>query len=99
MMRTFMSGVSLDAESLALEAIHQVGPGGDFLTARHTLKHFRDLWQPDLLDRRRADDWVAAGSKRLGQRLRDKTVAIMQEHKPDPLPTGQREEIAHILRS
>ena len=99
MMRRFMQGLSLDAESLALDVIHQVGPGGDFLTAGHTLKHFRELWQPGLFDRRRADDWVAAGSERLGQRLREKTVAIIEEHRPAPLPAGQRQEIAHILGS
>jgi trimethylamine--corrinoid protein Co-methyltransferase len=98
MMRRFMDGLSLDAEALALEVIHQVGPGGDFLTARHTLEHFRRLWQPTLFDRRRIEDWVADGSRRLGQRLREKTVAIIQEHKPEPLPDGVREEIDYILK-
>src|SRR5690606_15542891 len=42
MMRRFTGGMLLDAESLALDVIHKVGPGGDFLTAKHTLKHFRD---------------------------------------------------------
>jgi trimethylamine--corrinoid protein Co-methyltransferase len=98
MLGHFMEGVSLDAESLALEVIHRVGPGGDFLTAEHTLEHFRELWQPTLFDRRRADGWVAAGSKRLGQRLREKTVTIIEEHRPEPLPDGVQEELAYILR-
>jgi trimethylamine--corrinoid protein Co-methyltransferase len=97
MVRAFMQGVSFDAESLALDVIHSVGPGGDFLTARHTLKHFRDLWQPTLMDRRRADDWVAAGSQRLGKRLRDKTLAIIEGHRPEPLSASASEEIADIL--
>jgi trimethylamine--corrinoid protein Co-methyltransferase len=99
MMRRFMEGVSLDAESLALEVIDQVGPGGDFLTAPHTLKHFRKLWQPALFDRRRADDWATAGSKRLAQRLCDRTVALIEEHQPQTLPDGVREEIDFILSS
>jgi trimethylamine--corrinoid protein Co-methyltransferase len=98
MMRSFMKGVSLDAESLALEVIHKVGPGGDFLTARHTLNHFRDLWQPRLFDRRRADDWIAGGSQRLGQRLRERTVGIMDSHKPASLPGSVRQEIGYILQ-
>jgi trimethylamine--corrinoid protein Co-methyltransferase len=99
MMRRFMKGVSLDTESLALEVIHQVGPGGDFLTQRHTLKHFRELWQPTLFSRQRADDWVAEGSKRLGERLREKTMTILDEHEPELLPDGVRAEIEYILRS
>jgi trimethylamine--corrinoid protein Co-methyltransferase len=98
MMRRFMGGLSLDAESLALEVIDRAGPGGDFLTAKHTLKHFRELWQPALFDRRRVEEWQAAGSRRLGARLRDRTLALIQEHKPEPLPAGVREQVEDILR-
>ncbi len=97
MMRRFVDGVKLDAESLALEVIHQVGPGGDFLTARHTLSHFRELWQPALMSRQRMDDWVSAGSRTLGERLRDKTMAVLDSHQPEPLPDSVKEEIAYIL--
>jgi trimethylamine--corrinoid protein Co-methyltransferase len=77
MMRRFMDGISLDAESLALDVIHNVGPGGDFLTHKHTLKHFRELWQPALFSRQRADGWTAEGGERLSERLREKTVIII----------------------
>jgi trimethylamine--corrinoid protein Co-methyltransferase len=97
MTRHFMAGMALDAESLALDVIHQVGPGGDFLTARHTLRHFRELWQPSLFDRRRSEDWIAAGSPRLGARLREKTINIMQGHQPQPLPGSVRDEVRYIL--
>ena len=98
MMRRFVGGFSLDAESLALDVIHQVGPGGDFLTAKHTLRHFRELWQPRLWDRQRADAWSASGSKRLGDRLRDKTISLMESHQPEPLPDAVRQEITYILK-
>jgi trimethylamine--corrinoid protein Co-methyltransferase len=99
MMRRFMDGMALDAESLALDVINQVGPGGDFLTDKHTLKHFRELWQPTLFSRQRADRWIATGSKRLGQRLKEKTVSIIEGHQPEPLPDNVREEIDYILQS
>jgi trimethylamine--corrinoid protein Co-methyltransferase len=98
MLRHFMAGVTLDAETLAMEAIHGVGPGGNYLTNEHTIEHFHDLWQPSLFDRQRADDWRAGGSKRLGDRLREKTIAIMEEHQPEPLPDPVREEIRYILQ-
>jgi trimethylamine--corrinoid protein Co-methyltransferase len=98
MTRHFMSGVQLDAESLAMEAIHRVGPGGNFLTDEHTLAHFRQFWQPTLFDRRRAEDWRASGSRRLADRLREKTIGIMASHQPEPLPDAVREEIRYILK-
>jgi len=99
MMRRFVEGFSLDAEALALEVIHQVGPGGNFLAAKHTLRHFRKLWQPALWDRQRVDDWLAAGGKRLGDRLREKTISLMESHRPEPLPDSVRQEITYILKS
>jgi trimethylamine--corrinoid protein Co-methyltransferase len=99
MMRHFMAGVRLDAEAIALDAIHRVGPGGNFLADEHTLAHFRELWQPALFDRHRADDWRASGSKRLGDRLREKTMAIIEGHQPPPLPDSVREEVDYILNS
>jgi trimethylamine--corrinoid protein Co-methyltransferase len=97
MMRRFVGGVALDADALALEVIHKVGPGGDFLTQKHTLKHFRELWQPVLFDRRRFEEWVAGGSQPLGKRLQDKTIALIDGHEAEPLPAAVREEIDYIL--
>jgi len=98
MMRHFMAGVPLDAEALALDVIHKVGPGGDFLTQKHTLKHFREFWQPVLFDRRRVEDWVAAGSKATRDRARERTMALMQDHRPEPLPDTVRQAIADVLK-
>jgi trimethylamine--corrinoid protein Co-methyltransferase len=32
----------VDGESLALEVFREIGPGGTFLGAAHTLRHFRE---------------------------------------------------------
>jgi trimethylamine--corrinoid protein Co-methyltransferase len=97
MVSRFMAGMALDSEALATEVIHRVGPGGDFLTDEHTMNHFRDLWVPTLFDRQRTADWRARGSKRLGDRLREKTIAIIEGHQPEPLPDRVREEVEYIL--
>jgi trimethylamine--corrinoid protein Co-methyltransferase len=81
MMRRFTGGCSLDAESLALDVIHQVGPGGEFLSTDHTMAHFRDFWEPSLLNRQRVEDWIAEGTGRLGERLREKTLRLIAEHR------------------
>jgi trimethylamine--corrinoid protein Co-methyltransferase len=98
MLRHFVAGVNLDAEALAMEAIHSVGPRGNYLTDEHTLEHFRDLWQPTLFDRQRADDWRTGESKRLADRLREKTIEILDNHQPEPLLDSVRDEIRYILQ-
>jgi trimethylamine--corrinoid protein Co-methyltransferase len=98
MLRRFVGGVELDAESMALDVIHAVGPGGDYLTDRHTLRHFRELWQPELMSRQRMDDWLKAGSLRYGDRLREKTIEILDTHEPEPLADGVKDQINYILK-
>jgi hypothetical protein len=34
----------------------------------------------------------------LGQRLKERTLGILEEHKPQPLPDSVRAEIAYILK-
>jgi trimethylamine--corrinoid protein Co-methyltransferase len=93
-----MKGVTINSETLALEVIDETRPGGDYLAAEHTLKHFREYWEPGLMSRQRMEEWVEDGKKRMGDRLREKTIAIMEEHRPEPLPENVRTEIDYILR-
>jgi trimethylamine--corrinoid protein Co-methyltransferase len=95
--RYFMQGITLDAEAFALDLIHQLGPGGQYLTEDHTLRHFRELWNPTLFSRERKDIWVRKGKKRLGDRLREKTIALIDGHQPEPLPAGIEAEIDYVL--
>ncbi len=49
MVEYYHVGVTVDADTLALDAIGEVGPGGQFLTHRHTLAHCRTApWVPEL---------------------------------------------------
>jgi trimethylamine--corrinoid protein Co-methyltransferase len=99
MLRHFMKGFDLSDEAMALDLIHQVGPDGDFLSSKHTLWHFREMWRPGLFSRLGGDAWAEAGGKRQGETLRDKTVAIIEAHHPEPLPDAACVEIEYILNS
>lgn len=95
--RQFGRGVSLDAEQIALDVIHAVGPGGSFIAEEHTLRHFREMWQPGLFRRYRLSDWVRQGSKGLDARLQERTVALMAHTAPDPLPNAVMAEVERVL--
>jgi trimethylamine--corrinoid protein Co-methyltransferase len=77
--------------------VHAVGPGGNFLGEDHTLNHFREFWQPALFDRQRFDGWKSAGSKNLGARLKEQTLAIMDSHPGSPLPDKLAREVEKVL--
>jgi trimethylamine--corrinoid protein Co-methyltransferase len=80
-----------------LDVIHQAGPGGQFMTTDHTLEHWRQLWTPRLFDRQRLERWEARGAKDINQRLREKTISILESHSVKPLPDGVEAEIEMIL--
>jgi len=97
MLRRFQEGFAIDSENLALQVIHRVGPGGNFLTEDHTVEHFREYWQPTLLTRQRFDSWKEEGAMTLGQRVREKTIGLMEQANGMPLPNSQAKEVDYIL--
>ncbi len=96
--RRFAGGVRLDAEALALEAIQAVGPGGEFMSHAHTLAHWRELWLPRVFDRQRLEPWLERGGSSVEARLKEKTIALMDEHQPTPLPPAVDQVIDDILQ-
>ena len=95
MVNRFMGGVPVNDETLALDVMDQVGPGGHYLYEDHTLKHFRDVWYSDLFDRKIYDRWVQDGAKHFSERLRTKTAALMA-HQPAPLPEDVQQELERM---
>jgi trimethylamine--corrinoid protein Co-methyltransferase len=92
-----LRGITVDDSALALDLIHDVGPGGAFIATDHTLAHFREeLLIPDLIDRQNRDSWQAAGAPDMRTRAREKASRILAEHQPVPLDddvTAQLDEI------
>lgn len=97
MNRAFARGVRFDDEALALDVIHEVGPGGQFLSHNHTMNHWRELWLPTLFDRRRLEPWLEKGGKDMRTRVREATIALLDSHQPEALPTRVEAEIEYIL--
>jgi trimethylamine--corrinoid protein Co-methyltransferase len=97
MLRRFQEGFAIDSETLALGVIHGVGPGGNFLTEDHTMEHFREYWESDVFSRQRYDRWQATGGKTMAQRVREKTVALLEQAAGTPLPDSAAEEVNYIL--
>ena len=94
--RKMMEGIVVDEETLALEAIREVGPGGHFLTHRHTRRHLSDLWVPTLLDRRPYEEWER---KRDGARdwAAARAREILSTHRPEPLDERLAAELDRII--
>jgi trimethylamine--corrinoid protein Co-methyltransferase len=93
-----MQGIVVDDETLALETIANVGPGGNFLTQKHTRKHMRDIFLPQFLDRRPYSEWESRKDDARDWAL-EKARKTLATHQPDPLDTGVSVELAKIIAS
>jgi trimethylamine--corrinoid protein Co-methyltransferase len=92
-----MKGIDVTDETLMLDELHEVGPGGHFLDTAQTLRRFREFWFPGLLDRQIREQWLASGATTLGQRLTRRVKEIVAEHRPRPLEPSQSQKVREIL--
>ena len=91
-----MQGIIVDDETLALEAIAAVGPGGNFLTQKHTRQHMRDVFLPQFMDRRPYNEWESKKDDARDWAL-DKARKTLASHTPDPLDPRLSAELAKII--
>ncbi len=97
MISRIMGGVEVSDETLALDAVDRTGPGGYFLMDDHTMAHFREFWNPTLISRMRYDNWAKVGAKSMGERVNDKTKALLADHTPVALSDSVRDAIKAIV--
>ena len=95
--KQYLNPIRIDEDTLALDLIDEIGPGGNFLAAGHTLAHINDLWHPNILDRTNFDKWSDAGSQPLQQKLTEKVKWILEHHTPLPLASEVHAEIEAII--
>lgn len=95
--KRFMQGLEVNEETLALDLIHEVGHKGEFLSAEHTLRHFREDWYPRLFDRNTFEGWQLDGGKDLRQKARERVDQILVEHQPEPLPADVQAKLDAIV--
>ncbi len=96
-----VEGIRVDDDTLAFDLIKQVGPGGNFITAKHTRRFLRsEHYQPSLSNRDSREEWEAEGKKTTWEKASEKVPQIIASHNYRlPAEVRQRvlEEIAGIV--
>jgi trimethylamine--corrinoid protein Co-methyltransferase len=95
--RRLLGGIELTPETLALEVIDEVGPGGDFLSTDHTLRHYKECWYPSLLDRFSYQSWTEAGRPEAIAKARQAARDAITNHRAEPLPETTRETLHSLV--
>jgi trimethylamine--corrinoid protein Co-methyltransferase len=94
-----LAGIQVEEATLAVEVVNQVGPGGHFLKARHTMQFLtREHFLPKLASRQTREKWLESGGKNMADKAHESVQKILAEHKPDPLPAAAEAELERIVR-
>ena len=97
MVKHFIKGIEFNADTLAMDVIEAVGPGGNFFATEHTFKHFKDcMYFPELLNRQSFDLWEKEGSRDFYTRANEYVKDILKNHKPAELAPDRVEAIKAI---
>ena len=97
MVKHFIRGIEVNADTIARGIIEKIGPGGTFLLEDHTYRHFKnELWFPTLLARQDYQTWKTEGEITMEQRIREKIKEILATHKVPPLPASTLAAIDRI---
>jgi len=88
-----VDGIKVDDDTLAFDVIKEVGPGGNFITSKHTRRFMRgEHYQPTLSDRDGREEWEAGGMKTAPERASE-VVKRLLESRSHRLPDPVRERI------
>ena len=93
-MAEILQPLEVDDDTLALDAIREVGPGGHFFGAAHTLARYETaFYRPMLSDWRNYETWREAGAKTAADRANAIWKRLLTDYEPPPLDAGVREAL------
>jgi trimethylamine--corrinoid protein Co-methyltransferase len=97
MIKFAVGGIAVTDETMAIDDIARVGAFGDFLSLDATLKHMRELSQPEVLDRRVREDWESRGATDLATRSRARALELLESQQPMPIDPDVAEQVQRII--
>ena len=94
MVGAFLEPLATDPDSLAVEAIAEVGPGGHFFGTAHTLARYRDaFFKPMVSDWRNYESWAEAGSPTALDHAERLVGELLAVYEPPALADDVRAEL------
>ncbi len=93
-LHSYLDGVKVDDDQLAVEAFAEVGPGNHFFGCSHTMAHYETaFWDSELSDNEPFEKWEAAGAEDAATRANRAWKRRLAEYEAPPMEAGMREEL------
>ena len=98
MYHTFVEGLDLSEDAMAMESIRTVEPGGHHLGTPHTMERFRTaFFRSDLFDYDPAETWQDKGSKDTWTLASEKVQKMLSEYEVPDLDEALEEELTEFM--
>src|SRR6188472_4042896 len=98
MLQAEFAPLEVTDETIAFSAHEEVGHGGHFLGATHTLERFRDcFYRPLLSSNENFERWKTKGSRDTAERAGEIWRQTLEEYEQPPLDDAIREELAEYV--
>ena len=93
-MQRFVQGVDFSEAAQAMEAFHEVEPGGHFLGAKHTMDNFESaFWLGDMSDNGTYEQWSAEGATWEHERASARVKKLLDTYMPPEMDVATREAL------
>jgi len=97
-LHTYLAGIPIDDDAIALEAFREVGPGKHFFGCAHTLRHFETaFWESGLADNTSFEQWRDAGSQDSMRRANDRWRAMLAAYEAPPIDPAVDEALLAFM--
>jgi trimethylamine--corrinoid protein Co-methyltransferase len=100
MVKRMNKGFNVNDDTLGLDAIKEVGPGGHFLDKDHTFEHFRgEFYQPILSNRDDFEGWCAQGSPQSMEAANKKYKEILESYEVPELSADVDKDLLKFIEN
>lgn len=97
-LHSYLKGVQVDDDQLAVDAFAEVGPGNHFFGCAHTMKHYETaFWDSELSDNEPFEKWEAAGSSDAATRANKLWKKRLAEYEAPALDDGIDESLRDFV--
>jgi len=91
-------GIEVNRDTIALDVFRKVGPGGNFVSEKHTSKYLRkEHFIPRISNRKPRSEWEQEGAKDIEHRAIEEAKKILAHHKPLTLSKTIRSRIRKLF--
>ncbi len=97
-LHTYLDGVIVDDNQLALDAFREVGPGSHFFGCAHTMQNYETaFWDSAIADNEPFEKWQAAGSEDAAVRANRRWKRALADYQAPPLDAGIDEALKDFI--